>query len=218
MFDLTRRPATAVRIRITRWGTLGLVLVMAGCEQTNDVSGPADPADQRPVASTAQNAAASPSVQTTGGGTTTFGADLDGNGAINLSHFGFAAVIAKAGSAHGHFMCLMAGNAEILGMKLMAVQGSVTFGSADGMRFGGTATVKVFHAFGNGRESIFENAPYSVVVVPGGAGVGTLQMTVSASLTGLPAMSYLETGITTSRKKRCAAGESRFTSQAEAGA
>jgi hypothetical protein len=185
MFDYTRRPATAVRIRITRWGRLGLVLVMAGCEQTKDVSGPADAADQGPVASTAQSAAASPSVQTTGGGTTTFGADLDGNGAINLSHFGFAAVIANDGSAHGHFMCLMAGNAEILGLKLMAVQGPVTFGSADGTRFGGTATVKVFHAFGNGRESIFQNVPYSVVVVPGGAGVGTLQMTVSGVFDGV---------------------------------
>jgi hypothetical protein len=124
-------------------------------------------------------------VQTTGGGTTTFGADLDGNGAINLSHFGFTAVIASDGSAHGHFMCLMAGNAEILGLKLMAVQGPVTFGSADGTRFGGTATVKVFHAFGNGRESSFQSVPYSVVVAPGGAGVGTLQMTVSGVFDGV---------------------------------
>jgi hypothetical protein len=124
-------------------------------------------------------------VQTTGGGTTTFGADLDGNGAINSSHFGFAAVITSDGSAHGHFMCLMAGNAEILGLKLMAVQGPVTFGSADGTRFGGTATVKVFHAFGNGRASILENVPYSVVVAPGGAGVGTLQMTVSGVFDGV---------------------------------
>jgi hypothetical protein len=185
MFDHTPRPATAVRIPITRLGGLGLLLVMAGCERTNDVSGPADVAGPGPVTSAAPSAAARPSVQTTGGGTTTFGADLDGNGAINLSHFGFAAVIASDGSAHGHFMCLMAGNAEILGLKLMAVQGPVTFGSADGTRFGGTATVKVFHAFGNGRESIFEDVPYSVVVAPGGVGVGTLQMTVSGVFDGV---------------------------------
>ena len=185
MFDHTRRPATAVRIRITRLGRLGLLLVMAGCERANDVSGPAEVGDRGPMASAAQSAAASPSVQTTGGGTTTFGADLDGNGAINSSHFGFAAVIANDGSAHGHFMCLMAGNAEILGLKLMAVQGPVTFGSADGTRFGGTATVKVFHAFGNGRESILENVPYSVVVAPGAAGVGTLQMTVFGVFDGV---------------------------------
>jgi hypothetical protein len=174
-----------VRIPITRLGGLGLVLVMAGCERTNEVSGPADVTGPGPVTSAAQSAAARPSAQTTGGGTTTFGADLDGNGAINLSHFGFAAIIANDGSAHGHFMCLMAGNAEILGLKLMAVQGPVTFGSADGTRFGGTATVKVFHAFGNGRESIFEDVPYSVVVAPGGVGVGTLQMTVSGVFDGV---------------------------------
>jgi hypothetical protein len=185
MFDHTRRPAMAVRIPITRLGGLGLLLVMAGCERTNEVSGPADVASAGPVTSAAQSAAARPSVQTTGGGTTTFGADLDGNGSINLSHFGFTAVIANDGSAHGHFMCLMAGNAEILGLKLMAVQGPVTFGSADGTRFGGTATVKVFHAFGNGRESSFQNVPYSVVVAPGGAGVGTLQMTVSGVFDGV---------------------------------
>jgi hypothetical protein len=183
MFDYTRRPATAIRIRITRWGGLGLVLVMAGCEQTKDVSGPADAADQGSVASTAQSAAASPSVQTTGGGTTTFGADLDGNGAINLSHFGFTAVIASDGSAHGHFMCLMAGNAEFLGLKLMAVQGPVTFGSADGTAFGGTATVKVFG--GNGQNSMFADVPYSVVVAPGGAGVGTLKLTVFGVFDGV---------------------------------
>jgi hypothetical protein len=185
MFDHTRRPATAVRIRITRLGGLGLLLVMAGCERTNEVNGPADVTGPGPVTSEAQSAAARPSGQTTGGGTTTFGADLDGNGAINLSHFGFAAVIANDGSAHGHFMCLMAGNAEILGLKLMAVQGPVTFGSADGTRFGGTATVKVFHAFGNGRASIFENVAYSVVVAPGGVGVGTLQLTVSGVFDGV---------------------------------
>lgn len=177
MFDHTRQPATAVRIPITRGG-LGLLLIMAGCERMNDVSGPADVAGPGPGTSMAQSATAPRRVQTTGGGTTSFGQDLDGNGAINLSHFGFTAVIASDGSAHGHFMCLMAGNDEILGLKLMAVHGPVNFGSAHGTHFGGTATVKVFHAFGNGRESIIENVPYSVVVAPGGAGVGTLELTV----------------------------------------
>jgi hypothetical protein len=185
MFNHTRRPATAVRIPITRLGRLGLLLVMAGCEGTNDVTGPANVAGSGPGPSVVQGSAAPHSVQATGGGTTTFGQDLDGNGAINLSHFGFTAVIASDGSAHGHFMCLMAGNAEILGLKLMAVQGPVTFGSADGTSFGGTATVKVFHAFGNGRESMFANVPYSVVVAPGGAGVGTLKMTVFGVFDGV---------------------------------
>src|SRR6476620_3773095 len=125
MINHTRRPATAVRIPITRLGRLGLLLVMAGCEGTNDVIGPADAAGSGPGTSGVQSAAAPHAVQATGGGTTTFGRDLDGNGAINLSHFGFTAVIASDGSAHGHFMCIMAGNAEFLGLKLMAVQGPV---------------------------------------------------------------------------------------------
>ena len=185
MFDHARRPAMAIWVPITQLGGLGLLLVMAGCEPTSDVSGPADGPGPEPGVSAAQSAAARRSVQTTGGGTTSFGQDLDGNGAINLSHLGFTAVIASDGSAHGHFMCLMAGNAEILGLKLMAVQGPVTFGSPDGTTFGGTATVKVFHAFGNGRESIIENVPYSVVVTPGGAGVGTLAMTVYGLFDGV---------------------------------
>ena len=177
------RPPTGARIPIARWGRLGLLLVLAGCEGTNAVSGPADVAGLEKGVPGLQSAAAPHSVQATGGGTTTFGQDLDGNGAINLSHFGFTAVIASDGSAHGHFMCLMAGNAEILGLKLMSVQGPVTFGRADGTGFGGTATVKVFA--GNGQNSVFANVPYSVVVTPGGAGVGTLKMTVYGVFDGV---------------------------------
>lgn len=184
MFDHARRPSAIVRLAITPLAMLGTFLPIAGCEGGNDVSGPADAASVASATSLARTAAR-PSVRTTGGGTTSFGRDLDGNGAINLSHFGFAAIIASDGSAQGHFTCLMAGNAEILGLKLMAVQGPVTFGSADGTRFGGTATVKVFQAFGNGRESMFEHVPYSVLITPGGAGVATLQMTVYGVFDGV---------------------------------
>ena len=72
-----------------------------------------------PRATMSSDRAAAPSahsVQVTGGGTTTFGADLDGDGDIDGSHFGFAAVIADDGSAQGHFTCLMAGNADFLGL------------------------------------------------------------------------------------------------------
>ena len=185
MVENRRRAAGPVWLAIARLGRLNLLLLVAGCEQAKDLSGPADVVGTGLEASVAVRAAGKGSVQTTGGGTTSFGQDLDGNGAINLSHFGFTAVISGDGSAHGHFMCLMAGNAEILGLKLMAVQGPVTFGSPDGTQFGGTATVKVFHAFGNGRESIIENVPYSVVVAPGGAGVGTLEMTVLGVFDGV---------------------------------
>src|SRR3989441_5918599 len=99
-----------------------------------------------PRAAISSDHAAAPSahsVQVTGGGTTTFGADLDGDGDIDGSHFGFAAVIAGDGSAQGHFTCLMAGNANFLGLHLMAVQGPVTSGALDGRSFSGIATVKV---------------------------------------------------------------------------
>ncbi len=185
MLDHAGRVARPAWLAIARLGRLNLLLLVAGCEQAKDLSGPADVVGPGPGTAVAVRAAEKGSVQTTGGGTTSFGADLDGNGAINLTHFGFTAVIASDGSAHGHFMCLMAGNAEILGLKLMAVQGPVTFGSADGTRFGGTATVKVFHAFGNGRESSFENVPYSAAVAPGGAGVGTLELTVYGVFDGV---------------------------------
>lgn len=124
-------------------------------------------------------------VQVTGGGTTTFGADLDGDGDVDGSHFGFAAVIAGDGSARGHFTCLMAGNANFLGLHLMAVQGPVTSGVLDGRSFSGTATVKVLNAFGPGVQSTFRDVPFVVAVTPGGPGVATLQLTVLGVFDGV---------------------------------
>ena len=124
-------------------------------------------------------------VQVTGGGTTTFGADLDGDGDIDGSHFGFAAVIAGDGSARGDFTCLMAGNANFLGLHLMAVQGPVTSGALDGRSFRGTATVKVLNASGPGVQSTFRDIPFVVAVTPGGPGVATLQLTVLGVFDGV---------------------------------
>src|SRR5262249_58243221 len=62
----------------------------------------------------------------TGGGTGTFNADLDGDGDIDGSHFGFAVLEGPGASARGHFMCQMAGNADFLGLKLMLVEGRVS--------------------------------------------------------------------------------------------
>src|SRR6266542_1472130 len=148
-------------------------LVLAAC------AAPGDAFD--PPAAMSSDRAAAPSahaVQVTGGGTTTFDADLDGDGDVDASHFGFAAVIASDGSAQGHFTCLMAGNADFLGLHLMAVQGAVTRGALDGHSFRGTATVKVLNAFGPGVQSIFRDIPFVVAVTPGGPGVATLQLTV----------------------------------------
>jgi len=120
-----------------------------------------------------------------GGGTTTFGADLDGDGDVDGSHFGFAAVIAGDGSAQGDFTCLMAGNANFLGLRLMAVQGPVTSGAPDGRSFSGTATVKVLNAFGPGVQSTFRDIPFAAVVTPGGPGIATLQLTVFGVFDGV---------------------------------
>jgi len=142
-----------------------------------------------PRAGISSDRAAAPSalsVQVTGGGSTTFGADLDGDGDVDGSHFGFAAVIAGDGSAGGHFTCLMAGNANFLGLRLMAVQGPVTSGALDGRRFSGTATVKVLNAFGPGVQSTFRDIPFVVTVTPGGPGVATLQLTVLGVFDGVP--------------------------------
>ncbi|PYO65168.1 MAG: hypothetical protein DMD69_18290 [Gemmatimonadetes bacterium] len=141
-----------------------------------------------PRAAISSDLAAAPlahAVQVTGGGTTTFGADLDGDGDVDGSHFGFAAVIAGDGSARGHFTCLMAGNANFLGLHLMAVQGPVTSGSPDGLSFSGTATVKVLNAAGPGVQSTFRDIPFVVAVTPGGAGVATLQLTVLGAFDGV---------------------------------
>jgi hypothetical protein len=142
-----------------------------------------------PGATISSDRAATPpahAVRVMGGGTTTFGADLDADGDIDGSHFGFAAVIAGDGSAQGSFTCLMAGNANFLGLRLMAVQGPVTSGASDGHSFSGTATVKVLNAFGPGVQSIFRDIPFVVAVTPGGPGVATLQLTVFGVFDGVP--------------------------------
>src|SRR3989441_10400009 len=132
-------------------------LALAACAVPGDAFAP-----RAPVSSDLAAAPLAHAVQVTGGGTTTFGADLDGDGDVDGAHFGFAAVIAGDGSARGNFTCLMAGNANFLGLHLMAVQGPVTSGAPDGRSFSGTATVKVLNAFGPGVQSTFRDIPFVV--------------------------------------------------------
>ena len=153
---------------------------LAACAAPGDAFAP-----RAPISSDLAAAPAAHAVQVTGGGTTTFGADLDRDGDIDGSHFGFVAVIAGDGSARGHFTCLMAGNANFLGLHLMAVQGPVTSGALDGHSFSGMATVKVLNAFGPGAQSIFRDIPFVVAVTPGGSGVATLQLTVLGVFDGV---------------------------------
>ena len=116
-----------------------------------------------------------------GGGTGTFGTDLDGDGEIDGSHFGIGVLI-ENGFASGHFECLMAGNADILGLPLMAVEGNVTEGSATerSATFSGVATVNL----ANGQ--IFRGVGFIVTVTAGEAGIGTLQLTVIGAFDGVP--------------------------------
>jgi len=160
---------------------LAAALGLAACAAPEDAFAP-----QAVISSERAAAPPAPAVRVTGGGTTTFGADLDGDGDVDGSHFGFAAVIGGDGSAQGHFTCLMAGNANFLGLHLMAVQGPVTSGALDGRSFSVTATVKVLNAFGPGVQSIFRDIPFVVAVTPGGPGVATLQLTVWGVFDGVP--------------------------------
>jgi len=127
------------------------------------------------------NLGAGPLTRVTGGGSGTFGADLDDDGEIDGSHFGIGVLI-ENGSASGHFECLMAGNADILGLPLMAVEGNVTEGSATerSATFSGVATVNLT----NGQ--IFRGVGFIVTVTAGEAGIGTLQLTVIGAFDGVP--------------------------------
>lgn len=118
-----------------------------------------------------------------GGGNGTFNTDLDGDNDIDGSHFGIGISIFANGTAKGHFECNMAGNADILGLPLMAVEGKVGKGTvnADGSAtFSGIATVNL----GNG--VIFRGVPFAVTVTGGGPGAGTLQLTVMGAFDGVP--------------------------------
>ena len=119
----------------------------------------------------------------TGGGTGTFAADLDGDGDIDGSHFGLGASFSR-GSVRGHFMCQMAGNADILGLPLMQVEGAVSGGSAAPGTGTALLTGNASVNLGNGTK--FENVPFEVKLWSGGPGAGHLQLTVIGAFDGVP--------------------------------
>ena len=131
----------------------------------------------------AKPAAAQNVIHVTGGGTGTFGRDIDGNGVVDGSHFGIGVNLLGGGAASGDFMCQMAGNAAILGLPLMQVQGQVSTGTmnADGsVTLGGTATVNL----GNGTK--FTGVPFQVRIQEGGPSAGKIQLTVIGAFDGVP--------------------------------
>jgi len=126
-----------------------------------------------------------------GGGTGSFGADLDGDGQIDGSQFGLVVAIMGNGAARGSFLCLMAGRSEILGLHLMSVQGQVTGGvlNADGSAtFSGIASVNL------GGGTIVPGKPFQVTAWPGGPGVGKMQLTVVGAFDGVPGDTTLGNG------------------------
>jgi hypothetical protein len=123
------------------------------------------------------------SLMVRGGGTGTFGTDLDGDGRVDGSQFGMSVAIMEDGAARGHFLCLMAGRSQILGLSVMSVAGPVTGGAINGdgsATFTGVGTVNL----GNGQ--IFRGVSFRVTVSGGGPGVGTLQLTVIGAFEGVP--------------------------------
>ena len=122
--------------------------------------------------------AASARVAVNGGGIGTV------NGSDPFSQFGFAVTVTDGGSARGHFTCLMAGGAAFPGFEpLMLVEGQVTAGEADvaggEAQFSGAGTLNLGPA---GRMG----AVFRVRVTDGGAGVGTLTLTVLDPFFPLP--------------------------------
>jgi len=129
------------------------------------------------------HAGASSATMVRGGGAGTFGTDLDGDGDIDGSRFGLGVAILGGGSAGGHFLCLMAGDSDILGLPVMSVSGRVTqgtLGAGGSATFGGTATVNL----GNG--VAYRGVPFRVEVTAGGPGSGTIQLTVIGAFDGVP--------------------------------
>jgi len=114
-------------------------------------------------------AGAASSVQVNGGGRGTV------DGVHPFSQFGFGVSIASGGSAQGHFNCLMAGSAVFPGFEpLMKVDGDVSGRASLGA---GTARF-----FGSGTLNLGPSgtmpAVFEVDVTEGGAGVGTMKLSV----------------------------------------
>jgi len=130
-------------------------------------------------------------VVVSGGGTGTFAADLDGDGDIDGSHFGLG-VVFSGGSMRGHFECQMAGNADFLGLRLMAVEGKVTDGWVNAAA--GTAMLEGVATVNLATEGAVRGIPFRVLLTAGGPGTGQLQLTVIGAFAGVPGDADLTNG------------------------
>jgi hypothetical protein len=113
--------------------------------------------------------AAGPSVANGGGRGTV-------DGVTPFSQFGFGVSIAPGGSAQGHFTCLMAGSSVFPGFEpLMKVDGQISAGSVTA---GENAAVLIGSGTLNLGPSGTMPAVFRVDVTEGGAGVGTMKLSV----------------------------------------
>jgi hypothetical protein len=120
------------------------------------------------------HAAAQPLARVNGGGTAT--------GPDTSSQFGMGIAVRADGSVSGDFNCVMAGRSAMPGLSLMAVRGqptsaTITSGSAT---FSGVGTLIMKNAQG-GAPEVMTGMDFTVAVTPGGAGVGTLSLSVPAA-------------------------------------
>ena len=99
------------------------------------------------------------------------------DGVSPFSQFGFG-VIGEGADTRGHFNCLMAGSAQFPGFTMMAVRGQVRAATIAGAAatFSGMGTL-LYNFLGAG-ETQKADVTFNVTVTEGGAGVGTLQLTV----------------------------------------
>jgi hypothetical protein len=134
------------------------------------------------------HAAAAGSTQVTGGGRGTL------DGVTAFSQFGFGVSISPGGTAQGHFTCLMAGSSAFPGFEpLMKVDGEIGSGSASlaagTAEFSGSGTLNL-------GPSGKMPAVFHVEVTEGGAGVGTMRLTVIDPDFPLPTETVLHGRIT----------------------
>jgi len=128
------------------------------------------------------------SVHVNGGGRGTL------DGVTPFSQFGFGVSISPGDSAQGHFTCLMAGSSVFPGFEpLMKVDGKVSSGSANlaagTAEFSGSGTLNLGPS---GRMP----AVFHVKVTEGGAGVGTMRLTVLTPVFPLPTETVMAGRIT----------------------
>ena len=136
-----------------------------------------------PLASVADNHG----IVISGGGESTFSADVDGDGDADGSYFGIGVALADDQPV-GHFIYGMWGNTDVVDFPLLAVEAQVTgiepSVNPDEYIFSGTGTLNLGRESG-GEDDLQRDVPFLLKVVPGGPNQGWIQLTILGRLDGL---------------------------------